>query len=258
MIVMPGNKSSTKVRSIALGGALSDYALFFDVDGTLVDLADSPDRVRIEPGLIDAVSRLYAVNGGAVAMISGRSVEGIDRLFTPLRLPVAGQHGMERRDAAGMMHSHPHCAIQFDALRRCVGQAAADWPGVLLEDKGASLAVHYRLAPALFHEIHAVLRDCLAKTGDGFCLQPGKMVAELKPGGRDKGTAIEEFMNEPPFSGRVPVFIGDDATDEHGFAVVNRMNGHSVKVGPGDTVAQWRFDDAVAVRLWLRNLVDRL
>lgn len=251
---MPERDTFTDVQSVALEGGLAMHAFFLDIDGTLLDLADSPSRVRVEPGLVETVTRLHTLTAGAVAMISGRSVADIDQLFAPLQLPLAGQHGMERRDAAAAMHTHPLCTRQFAALRLCVAAAAARWPGVLLEDKGASLAVHYRLAPGFTEEIHAVLRDCLARTGDAFCLQPGKMVAELKPGGRDKGTAIDEFMNEPPFSGRVPVFVGDDATDEHGFAVVNRLDGHSVKVGPGETVARWRFRDADVVRLWLKEL----
>lgn len=254
---MPEHDVRATVASIALDGGLERHAFFFDVDGTLVDIAEAPDRVRVEPGLVDTVAALQALTGGAIAMISGRAVAAIDALFAPLRLPAAGQHGMERRDAVGRMHAHPHSEQQLEALRRCVASAAADWPGTLLEDKGATLAVHYRLAPGLAGDIHTALLDCLARHADAFRLQPGKMVAELKPGGRDKGTAIEEFMREPPFAGRVPVFVGDDATDEHGFAVVNRLNGHSVKVGAGDTVARWRFGDAVSVRTWLGRLVER-
>lgn len=232
-------------------------AFFLDIDGTLVDIADTPDRVCVDPRLLDTVRRLDAAAGGALALISGRPVDGVDRLFAPLRLPVAGQHGAERRDAAGVVHSHPLCGQQMAALRRCVAAWAAAQADVLVEDKGMSLAVHYRQAPQLGDAVQHALRECIERFGDGFRLQPGKMVLEVKPAGKDKGTAIMEFMQEAPFSGRVPVFVGDDVTDEHGFAVVNSLGGHSVKVGPGPSAARWRMPGVAAVRAWLRELAKR-
>jgi trehalose 6-phosphate phosphatase len=226
-------------------------AWFLDIDGTLLDIAAIPSAVKSAPSDTRLVTGLYAQTGGALALISGRSIHGIDGLFAPLHLPAAGQHGIERRDARGRIHRHP---FPEDALRRAAAEIhsfAAKHEGLVFEDKGASLALHYRLAPQLAGAVHAVVRKAAQHFGDGVEVQTGKMVAELKPSGRDKGIAIDEFMHEIPFRGRVPVFLGDDLTDEHGFHVVNRLGGHSVKIGPGTSAARWRLRDAAAVREWL-------
>lgn len=241
---------------IDLPGGAAAYAFFLDIDGTLVDIADTPGGVSVEPRLLDTVRRLHAAAGGALALISGRPVAGVDRLFSPLCLPIAGQHGAERRDAAGAAHAHSPRAAQMGALRRCVVAWAEAVPGVLIEDKGLSLAVHYRQAPHLGGAVQHALRECLERFGDEFRLQQGKMVLEVKPAGKDKGTAIMEFMQEAPFAGRVPVFVGDDITDEPGFAVVDSLGGYSVKVGLGPPDARWRMPDVAAVRRWLRALAE--
>jgi trehalose 6-phosphate phosphatase len=196
----------------------------------------------------------YIVTGGALALISGRPVAEVDRLFAPMLLPIAGQHGAERRNAVGATHLHPYSAKQLDDLRHCILNWAFKIPELLVEDKGMSIAVHYRQAPQLAGEVRRILGECLAQCGDTFRLQEGKMVVELKPAGRDKGTAIIEFMSEAPFRGRIPVFIGDDVTDEHGFAAVNNLGGHSVKVGPGSSAARWRIPNVTAVRAWLEEI----
>jgi trehalose 6-phosphate phosphatase len=234
------------------------YAFFFDIDGTLVDIADTPDRILADPWLLDIMRQMHLVTGGALALISGRPIAEVDRLFAPMRLPIAGQHGAERRDAIGEMHHHPHCKQQLDDLRRCILEWAVEVPDLLVEDKGMSVAVHYRQAPRLAEEVQRMLGGCLARYGDAFRLQEGKMVLELKPAGKDKGTAIIEFMNEVPFHGRIPVFVGDDATDEHGFTAVNNLGGYSVKVGPGPSAARWRIPNVTAVRIWLEEMLGRL
>lgn len=240
---------------IEMRGDPAIHAFFLDIDGTLVDIADAPDRISVDPCLLDVVRRLRVVTGGALALISGRPIAEVDRLFAPMQLPIGGQHGAERRDAVGRMHHHPHCAKQLDALRRCILDWAVEVPGLLVEDKGMLIAVHYRQAPQLAGEVQRMLRECLVRGGDAFRLQEGKMVLELKPVGKDKGTTIIEFMNEVPFRGRIPVFVGDDATDEHGFAVVNNLGGHSVKVGLGPSAARWRIPDVTAVRAWLEEML---
>lgn len=235
----------------------ADWAFFLDVDGTLLEHADTPDAVRVDGAMRRLLSDLQAGAGGALALISGRSVADVDGLFAPLRLAVAGQHGAERRDGAGRMHSH---AFDQAPVRRAAARLAAfaaAHPGLLLEDKGRSLALHYRLAPQLEGEARALVNEVLAELGEGFELQRGKMVLELRPGGRDKGSAIAEFMAEAPFRGRVPVFVGDDLTDEFGFGVVNGMGGVSVKVGEGPSQARWRIADAAAVRAWLAQWASR-
>ena len=235
----------------------ADWAFFLDIDGTLLEHADTPDAVRVDGAMRTLLADLQAGAGGALALISGRSVADIDRLFAPLVLPAAGQHGAERRDAAGRMHCH---AFDEQPVRRAAKRLAAfaaAHPGLLLEDKGHSLALHYRLAPQLEGEARALVDEVLAGLGAGFELQRGKMVLELKAGGRDKGSAIAEFMAEAPFRGRVPVFVGDDLTDEFGFGVVNAMGGVSVKVGEGASQARWRIADAAEVRAWLGRWVER-
>jgi trehalose 6-phosphate phosphatase len=233
-------------------------AWFLDIDGTLLDIAAMPAAVHPAPADSRLVTALYAATNGALALISGRSLAGIDRMFAPLKLPAAGQHGIERRDSRGRMHRHP---FPEDALRRAAGfirAFAARHEGLVFEDKGASVALHYRLAPQLAGAAHTAVKRAALELGDGIEVQSGKMVAEIKPSGRDKGIAIEEFMREPPFKGRLPVFLGDDLTDEHGFKVVNRMGGHSVKIGPGHTAARWRIHDAAGVRGWLSEGIEGL
>jgi trehalose 6-phosphate phosphatase len=238
--------------------ALSPYwAFFLDIDGTLLELAERPDMVRADAGLVSLLGGLQQAANGAVALISGRSVADVDRLFAPLELPVAGQHGVERRDAAGQVHRHDFPLEPLrDSAARLQAFAAAH-PGLILEDKGNSLALHYRQAPQLAEQARAEMARVAAGLGDAFELQAGKMVFELKPGGRDKGNVIDEFMREAPFRGCTPVFVGDDLTDEYGFGAVNRMGGHAIKVGAGRSVARWRLADAQAVRAWLGDWVAR-
>jgi trehalose 6-phosphate phosphatase len=245
------------VRGDALPPLAADWAIFLDIDGTLLEHADRPDAVRVGEPVLRLLEALRRGTGGALALISGRAVADVDRLFAPLRLPAAGQHGVERRDAAGGVHRQRFPA---DTLRRAatrIGEFAARHEGLLFEDKGHNLALHYRLAPECAGAAQAVLREAAAQLGDEFEVLQGKMVVELKPSGRDKGMAIEEFMREPPFAGRTPVFIGDDLTDEFGFGVVNRLGGHAVKVGPGASAARHRVADASAVRDWLAQWAAR-
>ncbi len=178
------------------------------------------------------------------------AITGADRLFPGLALPIAGQHGCERRDAAGAIHLHAPVRKTQARLRALLKRLAKRHPQLQLEDKGAALALHYRSSPQLASHVHRTLRRSLAPD-EGYALQPGKMLLEVRPEGRDKGTAIDDFMAEAPFAGRVPVFVGDDLTDEHGFAAVERLGGWTVKVGPGRTAARFRLADPAAVRQWL-------
>jgi len=231
------------------------WAFFLDIDGTLLEHADRPDAVRADPAVLQLLAGLRAAAGGALALISGRPVADIDALFAPLRFPAAGLHGVERRDALGRLHGH---ALPEKPLRRAAARLAAfaaRHHGLLFEDKGLNLALHYRQAPQLEEAAHGIAAAVVAELGEGIEIQRGKMVIEIKPGGRDKGTAIEEFMAEVPFVGRLPVFVGDDTSDEYGFGNVNRIGGHSIKVGPGPSIARWRLADAAAVREWLGGYV---
>jgi trehalose 6-phosphate phosphatase len=232
------------------------WALFLDVDGTLLEFAGHPSAVRIPPGLLEMLASVYPHAATPVAIVSGRSIADIDRLFAPLQLPTAGQHGVERRDAGGGLHEPGRYDRLLQQVRSKLQEFTQFHPGLLLEDKGSTLCLHFRMSPLLATEVEAVAHRAAALLGGQYEVQPGKMVFEIRPRAWDKGRAIVEFMTESPFAGRCPVFIGDDATDEHGFLVVNRLGGHSIKVGPGDTKAQWRLPDVAAVVHWLTEYVQ--
>jgi trehalose 6-phosphate phosphatase len=232
---------------------VSGCALFLDVDGTLVEFASAPDRVRVDAALVALLPALARRLEGAIALITGRAIADVDQLFPGLRLPIAGQHGLERRRADGSIDRHRLSLPGADLMRRELARFAARHPGLLLEDKGDTLAVHYRRAPRLAAHVHRTMRAQLAAAphAGAWRLQPGKRVLELKPAGRDKGTAIREYLREAPFAGRVPIFVGDDRTDEYGFAAVEAAGGWGVKVGPGPTHARHRLANVAAVRDWL-------
>ena len=230
-------------------------AVFLDIDGTLIQLADRPDAVRIDLSLSALLERLRGAAGEALALISGRSIADIDALFSPARFAAAGQHGAERRSADGALHYHAPLAPRLDAQAAILRRLAQEHPGLLLEEKGTSLALHYRGDPSAAALVEREARRVIDVLGDDFEMQAGKFVCEVKPSGKNKGTAIAEFMAEAPFAGRAPLFVGDDLTDEVGFELVNGIGGHSVKVGPGPTRARWRLDNADEVRHWLMDLV---
>lgn len=230
-------------------------ALFLDVDGTLLDFAPHPDAVRVPEPLREALQALHRRLGGALALISGRSLQSLDTLLAPPVLPASGLHGLERRHGR-RGHRAPRPP---EALARVLAEAAqlADrHPGAVVEDKGAALALHWRAAPQAGADLRAFANAALPRL-PGYRLQPGNDVVELRPaehkGGRaDKGAAILAFMDEPPFAGRRPVFAGDDITDEAGFAAVNAHDGISVLVGPPrESAAHYGLAGTAEVHAWL-------
>jgi trehalose 6-phosphate phosphatase len=233
-----------------------NWAFFLDLDGTLLEIEETPDAVGIGPDEKRLLEKLVAVAGGAVAVISGRALARIDQILAPLVLPAAGQHGAERRDAKGLRHRHRFAANVLRPVAVGIRSFAAQHQGLVFEDKGASVALHYRKAPQLARAAQAAVRAAAGPLGEAVEVQDGKMVVELKPAGCDKGKAITQFMQEAPFAGREPVFIGDDATDEYGFRVVNAMGGHTVKVGEGPSVARWRLENPASTRAWLRAWLE--
>jgi trehalose 6-phosphate phosphatase len=232
-------------------------ALFLDFDGTLIDIAGTPESAEATPAEIALLAGLQRATNGALALISGRSIARMDELFAPLVLPAAGQHGAERRDAQGRRHRYRFPAQALRPVAGDIRNFAARHRGLVFEDKGASVALHYRLAPELAAAVYEAVREAAQPLGDAVEVQGGKMVVELKPAGCDKGRAIETFMQEPPFAGRMPVFLGDDLTDEYGFRVVNRLGGHSVKVGEGESAARWRLENPAATRAWLAGWLEK-
>mgnify|MGYP001818860501 CR=1 FL=1 len=234
------------------------WALFLDVDGTLLEFADRPDAVRSTPRLKILLQKAQLDLGGAVALVSGRAIAGLDCLFAPLRLPAAGLHGAERRSADGAFDYLAGLDGRLGPVKRSLSQFVERHAGLLLEDKGPALALHSRRAPALGEDCGRAIALAAQAAGKGFHVQSGNMVFELKPHGQDKGTALVAFMDEHPFAGRIPVFIGDDVTDEDGFLAANRLGGISIRVGGGgETAARYRIDTIEQLLRWLEaNLLD--
>lgn len=227
-------------------------ALFLDFDGTMVDIAPQPHAVTVPQPLIGVLQELQHDLQGAVAVISGRPIQQLDAFLHPLRLPVAGVHGAERRSADGVVHlldTHP-----LDHVAQAANGLAAQHEGLLVESKRGSLALHYRQRPELEDLCLRTMQRAVEES-PGVTLLRGKMVAEAKPGGASKGRAIEAFLAEPPFATRSPVFIGDDVTDEAGFSTVQRLGGLGIKVGDGATCAWRRLPDPAALRRELEAAV---
>ncbi len=231
-------------------------ALFLDFDGTLVAIAETPEAVVVPPGLVPLLIELHELLGGALAVVSGRQIDAIDRFLAPLRLPAAGEHGVQRRDPEGRMREMqaPDLGFVLDAVNALAG----DHAGLLVERKHAAVALHYRLAPQLEQLCRDRMATLLADQPQLEVLH-GKCVVEVKPAGMNKGIAIDAFMQEPPFAGRTAVFAGDDTTDETGFSVVQRQaGGIAIKVGTGPSQALHRLGSPAAVHAWLAATRDQL
>ncbi|MEN4706547.1 trehalose-phosphatase [Pantoea agglomerans] len=242
--------ADTHARYPTLSGG--QYAFFFDVDGTLAAIQSRPEAVFIPEQVIAQLQQLSALSQGALALVSGRPIEQLDALAAPWYGPAAGVHGAERRDAEGNLQRISLPVEVEQSLRAELQDAMASWPGTQLEVKGMAFALHYR--QAMQHEQDVMrLAEQSVKRFPGLALQPGKCVVEIKPAGIDKGAAISDFMQQPPFAGRTPVFIGDDLTDEKGFLAVNARQGVSIKVGEGSTQAHYRLHDVDAVYGWLEG-----
>ncbi len=233
----------------------SDTALFLDFDGTLAELAPSPAEVRVAPDLVPTLWALAERLHGAMAVVTGRPIDQIDGFLSPLMLAVAGVHGAQRRIPGEAVETL--AAPPLDAVVAAAEALARQHPGLLVERKAVAMALHYRQAP----ELEGL---CLLKLAEavefvaGLELIHGKMVVEVKPAGISKGHAIEHLMRQAPFTGRQPVFIGDDETDESGFDVVQRLGGYGIKMGEGSTIAHHRMADPASLRLWLQSAVVRL
>ncbi len=225
-----------------------DTALFLDFDGTLVALASQPELVEVPPGLASTLAALYTQLNGALAVVSGRQLFDLDGFLAPLQLPAAGEHGAQRRATDGRLVSVPPADLQH-VLQAAEGLLQLH-PGLKLERKNLALSLHYRHAPELESLCLQVMRDAVERSA-GLDLMQGKYVIDLKPSGVSKGTAIAAFMSEAPFAGRIPLFAGDDVTDESGFEQVRRMGGNTIKVGPGPTLAQFRCASVAQLADWL-------
>jgi trehalose 6-phosphate phosphatase len=231
-------------------------ALLLDVDGTLVDIAPSPSEVHVSDELVHSLQRLLAMTGGALALVSGRSLADLDRLFSPLELPAIGGHGAEMRIAPGVAISRvPDMPA---ALRQKLIAAATPSSGLQYEDKGYSVALHYRNAPREAERLRHHIGEVRAAFPDeNTQLLLGKAMFEVKRPGINKGAAVKKLMSQPPFAGRMPVFLGDDVTDESVFALLPEMRGVGFSVGRHFDGLAGIFESPSDVRRALRQLAGR-
>ncbi len=235
--------------------SLTDTAFFFDFDGTLVELAARPDAIQVPPSLPSLLRELYLLSQGAVAIITGRAIANLDAYLRMPELPAAGLHGAERRDARGEMQRTGFANARLAQMEHVLAELVQRNTGLLLESKGAALALHYRNAPEHEPIAREAVQQLVAAHADAYELQAGKMVYEIKPKGVNKGGALQAFLSESPFTGRTPFFAGDDLTDEYGFVVVNARNGWSIKVGDGATSARGRIASVAVLCGWLERNV---
>lgn len=231
------------------------HAIFLDFDGTLVELAERPELVQVTDDTRTLLSALNTHFSGAVAIITGRDITIIDNFLSPLKLPVAGVHGLIRRDVNGEMHKPLFDTVPLDAVAESLHDLMQEEPDLFLERKQGAIVLHYRQRPDLEDRCKTIMTR-IAEANPSITLRMGKMVIEAVAFPTDKGRAIESFLGEPPYIGRTPVFAGDDVTDEDGFLVVNRRNGVSIKVGEGQTSASCRVADRTALIAWLNLILE--
>lgn len=233
----------------------ANTALFLDFDGTLVDIASQPELIEVPQDLVNILAQLFQQLNGALALVSGRPLSDLDAYLTPLKLPSAAEHGAVQRLAGGQLTAAASPELQ-DVVR-VAWALAAQHPGLRVEIKSHAVALHYRHAPELELLCFDAMADALKRT-PGIELLHGKFVFEIKPAGITKGTAIHALMQRPPFKGRLPLFAGDDTTDEAGFSAVQSIGGDTVKIGTGASLAHYRCPDPLAFRQWLAISTGRL
>jgi trehalose 6-phosphate phosphatase len=242
-------------RSMVPG--LNETAILLDIDGTLLDLAPTPREVWVPPGLAETLGGLLRRTSGALALVSGRSLNDIDLIFAPQQFPAVGGHGAEMRLATDNEAVTSYAPPMDKELKRRLAAIAKLSPGILLEDKGYSLALHYRLAPhaekAIYEAVSLIRADL---PNAPIEVLPGKSVCEIKCAGFNKATGVLELMKHAPFTGRRPIFIGDDVTDEVVFALMPDLDGLAFSVGRRAQGVAGHFDEPRDVRAFLAQLLD--
>ena len=236
--------------------AIPQLAIFTDFDGTLVELADTPDAIDVPISLAEQLQRAAHELDSAFAVITGREISDIDRFLSPLQLPIAGAHGTQRRRADGFVETvDPASVLGAEEIAHAVQPLMVAHPGLLLETKEGAVALHFRQSPELETAVRIAMQEAIHGVTD-FELVEGKMVLEARPRGVSKGEALRAFMREEPFIGRTPIFIGDDVTDEDGFIAAQDLGGIGIKLGDGETAARMRIANVASVHALIRGLGD--
>lgn len=255
---MPHQSFARKISSetLALTFPFDTHAILLDIDGTILDLAPTPAGVLVPSALQSALTTLWKWTGGALALVSGRPLRDIDKIFAPLELPAIGGHGAELRvDAASNRIVRPVPLLE-ERIRRQL--AALISGGIIAEDKGHSIALHYRAAPEREDQLRSAVARLLSRLPQGkYEVLPGKCVIEVKTTGFNKGTAVLELMEMAPFAGRKPLFIGDDITDDSVFAILPDLAGIGFSVGRTAAGAVGEFESPAAVREWLIRIASQ-
>jgi len=243
------------IATTSLSSDLRECAILLDIDGTILDIAPTPPEVRVPPALRHTLARLQDLTGGALALVSGRLLNDIDLIFAPLQLAAIGGHGAELRPVPGIEPQRRAASLSPE-LKRSLATLTELGPGILVEDKGYSLALHYRLAPDLGPALQAAVVDICERLPSGMVeILPGKAVVEVKPARVSKALAVRELMKYLPFRGRHPIFIGDDVTDEPVFGVIPQFGGLGFSVGRFVAGVDGHFDRPEDVRAWLARIV---
>ena len=245
-----------EIATTSLTSDLSECAILLDIDGTILDIAPAPQEVWVPPMLRHTLGRLQELTGGALALVSGRKLADIDLIFAPLQLAAIGGHGAELRPVPGTEPRTRAGSLSKD-LKRKLATLTEFGPGIIVEDKGYSLALHYRLAPDQGPALRAAIAGiCAQMAPDTVDVLPGKQVFEVKPAGVSKATAVRELMNYPPFNDRHPIFIGDDTTDVPVFGIISRFGGLGFSVGKIVADVNGHFDQPESVRAWLARIAN--
>lgn len=241
-----------------LPAADEPWGVFLDVDGTLLEFVDDPAAVAVAPSLLELLHRLHARLDGALALVSGRGADDLNALFSQPPWALGGLHGLQLRHADGSRNNHPVDPAVRAQLKRGAQALLEQLGDVQLEDKGDAIALHCRRMPQHFDAMRDAAQQ-LANQTPGFELQAGNLVMEIKPAGMDKGKAVTELLQRPPFTGRKAVYLGDDLTDEHGFEAVTAAGGFGIRVGTRTpTAARFTLADPAAVQDWLTRWLASL
>jgi trehalose 6-phosphate phosphatase len=246
---------NVEIATTTLKSNLRECAILLDIDGTILDIAPTPREVWVPPPLRNTIARLQDLTEGALALVSGRLLSDVDLIFAPLQLAAIGGHGAELRPIPGT-EPQVRTGLLTSELKRSLAALTQLGPGILVEDKGYSLALHYRLALDLGAALRAGVAEVCARCPEAAVeILPGKAVVEVKPAQINKAMAVRELMKYRPFAGRHPIFIGDDVTDEPVFGVIPEFGGLGFSVGRVVSGADGHFDKPEAVRLWLARIV---